>query len=85
MPLRDLLRKVGIGLVPAPVPGEPAGPVNIYDLVESDLRDREAVGIETYGSPLTSATAIDPITYAYEECLDMALYLRKYLHARDGR
>jgi hypothetical protein len=64
---------------------QPAAAVNVVDLVQSDLRGREAAGVREYGAPLSTATDIDGLTYAYEEVLDLACYLRKVLAERDGR
>ena len=54
-------------------------------MVAADLRGRAEVGLKTYGVPLTVDTPIDGLTYAYEEALDLACYLRKLIAERDGQ
>lgn len=54
----------------------------IGDLVKEDIEQRMAKGRETYGADLTAETPIDPLQYAYEEALDLAIYLRMELEKR---
>ena len=65
---------------------EPAEPtkrydieVNIFDAIRSDLQEREAKGVETYGTRLRMFNGRDPLWDAYEEVLDLAAYLRQHL------
>ena len=53
--------------------------VNIFDAIRSDLQDREAKGVETYGTRLRMFNGRDPLWDAYEEVLDLAAYLRQHL------
>jgi hypothetical protein len=62
---------------PAPEP-EP----KIIDLVKQDLDARERKGIETYGSTLRASSTNDALQYAYEEALDLVMYLRQELDRR---
>jgi hypothetical protein len=64
--------------VPSPLPP-------IWDLVIADMRERDRVGAERYGDRLRVTTAVDPLRYAYEEALDLAVYLRKAMAERDGK
>jgi hypothetical protein len=57
---------------------------SMADLVASDLREREAQGIRTYGQPLYANNGRDALRDAYEEALDLACYLRQALEERDG-
>jgi hypothetical protein len=45
-------------------------------MVVADLRAREAVGIERYGVPLRPFNGRDISLDAYQEVLDLAVYLR---------
>lgn len=52
---------------------------NIVIEVMNDLNERSKVGINKYGTTLDrdDLSATDWVQHAYEECLDMALYLKK--------
>lgn len=56
----------------------------IFDLVHADLDGRERKGTETYGRPLQAHDGRDSLWDAYEEALDLAMYLRKAIRERDG-
>jgi hypothetical protein len=47
----------------------------VIDSVRDDFESRKVIGQETYGVPLTEAK-IDGLQYAYEEALDLAIYLK---------
>jgi hypothetical protein len=57
---------------------------NVFELVHADLRERERVGTETYGGPLLTFDGRDALWEAYEEALDMAMYLRKAIAERNA-
>lgn len=57
----------------------------IHNLVQKDLEDRLRVGIETYGQPLQPFNGRDALIDAYQEVLDLAVYLRQTIYERDGR
>jgi hypothetical protein len=58
---------------PPPVPGKRY----IFPLVVEDLLKREAIGIKTYGSSLQSHNGRNALQDAYEEALDLAVYLKQ--------
>ncbi|GIJ51302.1 hypothetical protein Val02_81880 [Virgisporangium aliadipatigenens] len=64
---------------PMPTGNGPA----IFDLVRTDLATREQVGIRTYGTTLRAHNGRDALRDAYEEALDLALYLRQAIAERD--
>ena len=65
---------------PAPVPNrEPA----IADLVIVDMQERKAVGIARYGTPLQANNGRDALVDAYQEALDLVMYLRQVLEERE--
>ena len=64
---------------PAPI----SGGQPILPLVISDLNERAEVGIQRYGSLLSSNNGRDSLTDAYQEALDLVMYLRQALFERD--
>lgn len=59
------------------------GPV-IHDLVAQDIADRAAFGVAKYGKPLRASNGRDALKDAYQECLDMACYLRQAIEEREA-
>jgi hypothetical protein len=53
------------------------------DQVIEDLAERKRVGIERYGQALTSEMPHDMLQEAYEEALDLVVYLRCAIEKRD--
>lgn len=60
------------------------GGVAILPIVLRDLAMRVEMGMEKYGQALTSNDGRDPLVDAYQEALDLTLYLRKLIWERDG-
>lgn len=60
---------------------------NILTLVIEDMRKREAKGKLEYGTTLDRKDISDSdwIYYAYEEALDLALYLRKIIENNNDK
>ena len=56
----------------------------ITDLVVADIREREAVGHKKYGKPLLPNDGRDSMQDLYEELLDAAQYIRKFMEERNG-
>lgn len=54
----------------------------VLPLVEADLRARISMGEKQYGEPLSTHNGRDALQDAYEEALDLALYLRQALEER---
>lgn len=56
---------------------------NIVDpvdaLVVSDMAERDQAGRQRYGTPLTTGNGRDHLVDAYQEGLDLAVYLRAWL------
>lgn len=64
---------------PNPTPNDnPA----IVDLVLADLVERKAEGVRRYGVPLQAFNGRCALQDAYEEALDLAVYLRQVLEER---
>lgn len=53
------------------------------DLLLDDLADRYQLGLKEYGTPLRAFNGRDALRDAYEEVLDLALYLRQAIYERD--
>ena len=58
--------------------------VPIWDLVISDMRARDNFGWLKYRVPLTGNNGRDALRDAYEEALDLAVYLRQAIEERDS-
>jgi hypothetical protein len=54
----------------------------IWDLVIEDMRKRDEFGARKYGRPLTAFNGKDALQEAYEEALDLAVYLKQALIER---
>lgn len=66
---------------PQPQPSKNAN-VPIWDLVIADMRERDAVGRERYGTPLQAHNGRDALVDAYQEALDLVVYLRQCIEER---
>jgi len=67
---------------PDPTPSD--GPA-VWSLVIRDMADRDAMGAERYGTRLQPHNGRDALRDAYEEALDLCVYMRQALFERDGR
>ncbi|HEY1190999.1 MAG TPA: hypothetical protein VGE74_25425 [Gemmata sp.] len=65
---------------PAPVPNDSRP---IWALVIEDMKARDRIGRERYGTPLQANNGRDALRDAYEEALDLAVYLRTAIEERD--
>lgn len=57
--------------------------VEVFALVHDDLEARNRVGRREYGGPLLTRDGRDALWDAYEEALDLVVYLRKAIWERD--
>lgn len=57
----------------------------IQDLVIADMDARKAVGLRRYGTTLQPFNGRDALRDAYEEALDLAVYLRQAIFERDEK
>lgn len=55
----------------------------VQDLVVADIEARKQFGIRKYGTALQSGNGRDMLLDAYEEALDLCIYLRGALDERD--
>ena len=54
----------------------------IWELVIQDMRDRDQVGRKRYGTPLQAHNGRDSLVDAYQEALDLCVYLRQAIEER---
>lgn len=55
----------------------------IWDLVIGDMKDRDRIGAAKYGQRLSGGDGRDSLVDAYQEALDLAVYLRKAIWERE--
>lgn len=55
----------------------------IWDMVIDDMRARDALGRERYGTRLVAGNGRDALVDAYEEALDLCVYLRQAIAERE--
>lgn len=53
--------------------------MTIVDRVITDMRERDAVGRQRYGVPLTADNGRDQLVDAYQEGLDQSVYMRAFI------
>ena len=65
---------------PPPVPnaGRP-----VWELVIDDMRERDHAGRAKYGVPLQAHNGRDALIDAYQEALDLCVYLRQLIEERN--
>ena len=56
-----------------------------WDLVMADMRARDNFGYQKYGTRLQAHNGRDSLADAYQEALDLAVYLRNEIYKRDGK
>ena len=56
--------------------------MDVWEKVARDMAERRRVGIERYGKPVLPHAGEDWLQHAYEEALDMAVYLRAEIERR---
>lgn len=55
----------------------------VWSLVIDDMQKRDGMGRKKYGTPLQPFNGRDVLRDAYEEALDLAVYLRQAIYERD--
>lgn len=58
---------------------------DIQTLVIADIESRKAIGIERYGTALQPFNGRDSLRDAYEESIDLAMYLKQTMVEREGQ
>lgn len=57
----------------------------VWDLVVRDMNERNIEGTKKYGTPLQPFNGRDPLVDAYQEALDLVVYLRTAIYERDNK
>lgn len=65
---------------PAPEPGQQV----VIDYVIADLVARAEVGMRKHGTPLATCNGRDALMDAYQEALDLCMYLKQAILERNG-
>lgn len=55
------------------------GSMDIASMVKADIEARAQLGKKRYGKRLQAHNGRDPLTDAYQEVLDLAMYLRQLI------
>lgn len=58
---------------------------DVWLLVLKDMEERRKHGIEKYGVPVQPFNGRDPLIDAYQEVLDLCVYLRQAIEEREER
>lgn len=72
-------RAIEVADQPPPIPNEKPA---VWNLVITDMRERDQVGRQRYGTPLQPHNGRDALVDAYQEALDLAVYLRQEIEER---
>lgn len=67
-----------------PAPKESEHPA-VWSLVLADMVERDKEGRRKYGVPLQPHNGRDVLVDAYQEALDLVVYLRQAIYERDGK
>ncbi len=54
----------------------------IWELVVEDMQERDRIGYKRYGTRLQAHNGRDALIDAYQEALDLAVYLRQTIEER---
>lgn len=71
--------RLGVCSEPEPCKTERAA---VWDLVIADMRERDTVGAEKYGTRLQADNGRRSLVDAYQEALDLVVYIRKEIEER---
>jgi hypothetical protein len=58
---------------------------NVWDLVIEDMTDRDKMGKAKYNTSLQPFNGRDALLDAYQEALDLCVYLRQAIYERDKK
>jgi hypothetical protein len=56
----------------------------IWELVIKDMRQRDTAGRKKYGTPLQASNGRNALVDAYQEALDLCVYLRQEIERRNN-
>jgi len=81
---RSTLNPETVGEIKDQPPPVPNTSRPVWELVIEDMRERDHIGRQRYGTPLQARNGRDALVDAYQEALDLAVYLRQVIAERDG-
>ena len=55
----------------------------IWDLVVEDIKERDSIGEKKYNTRLQGFNGRNPLIDAYQEALDLVVYLRQEIYERE--
>ena len=73
-----------MGRVADQPPPRPNANKPVWEMVIADMRERDRVGRERYGTPLQTNNGRDALVDAYQEALDLVVYLRQEIEEREN-
>ena len=79
--IRKKQKKMNNDLVNEQAPPKPSSG-DVWLLVLKDMEERRRHGIEKYGMPVQPFNGRDPLLDAYQEALDLCVYLRQAIEER---
>lgn len=56
----------------------------VWELVIQDMKERNEFGLKKYGTKLQPFNGRDPLVDAYQEALDLCVYLRQAIYEREN-
>lgn len=74
----------GQSMAAIPQPAPEGGKVAVAEIVLDDIRQRIDAGHEKYGTLLKTCNGRDALWDAYQESIDLCMYLRQAILERDG-
>ncbi len=77
-------RENGVATRVEPAPIHNYNPAS-WDLVITDMQARDQFGYDKYKTRLQPGNGRDALTDAYQEALDLCVYLRTAIYERDGK
>ena len=80
--LREILHEYSSLSKAEPPPKAASGPA-IWSLVVKDMLDRDLAGAAKYGTRLQAGNGRDALVDAYQEALDLCVYLRQAIEERN--
>lgn len=81
---REYFRKSTPGTAQQITPTQNDHPA-VWDMVMEDIKERDQKGIQTYGTRLQPFNGRDALVDAYQEALDLVVYLRQAIYERDTK
>jgi len=67
-----------------PQPAPTQGKLTVIDYVLTDMAQRAAAGVQKYGTHLQTHNGRDALWDAYQEAMDLCMYLRQAILEREA-